>query len=92
MIAAAGYHDQWFKSSIAFCNTYYICRAGGHDECRTVTRSAYWRKKFPDMLATKQKWYCPICEAGYNTKFGVIVEMIVSRKAFPGVGQADPEE
>ena len=43
MMAVADYHDQWFKSSIAAFNTYYICRAGGHDVCRTVTKSAFWR-------------------------------------------------
>ena len=49
-------------------------------------------KEVPDTLATNQKWYCPRCEAGYKTKSRVIVDMIVSRRAFPGVGQADPEE
>ena len=59
--------------------------------CRTVTRSAYWKKKHEDPLAAKQKWYCPHCEAGYNTKFGVIVQIIVKRAAF-GMPEATEED
>ena len=68
MVAAPDYHDQWFKSSIAALNSYYICRAGGHDVCRTVTNRAYWGQKYPGMLATRQKLYCPGCEAGCENR------------------------
>ena len=55
---------------------------GDEHMCRTVTRSAFWKKKHDDPLATKQKWYCPHCEAGYRTKFGLIVELTVKRSSF----------
>ena len=39
--------------------------------------------KHANPLATKQKWYCPKCQAGYKTKWGgVIIEMVVNRKVF----------
>ena len=41
-----------------------ICRAGPpSDICRTVIRSDEWSRKFEDRLATKQRWYCPKCQA-----------------------------
>ena len=71
MCRAAGYHDQWFKSLVAAFNVYYICRSGGAGwPCRTVTLSNWWKKKHADPLATKQKWYCPHCEAGYTKRSG----------------------
>ena len=68
---------------MAAFNVYYICRAGHANwPCRTVTLSKWWKKKHEDPLATKQKWYCPKCQAGYKTKWGVIIEMVVNRKVF----------
>ena len=93
MIKAADYHDTWFRTEVAAFNVYYICRAG-HEEwpCRTVKLSNWWNTKHADPLATKQKWYCPACQAGYKTKWGgVIVEMVVNRVAFdiPPAGEDD---
>ena len=49
-------------------------------------------KKHSDPLATKQKWYCPSCQAGYKTKFGVIIEMVVNRKEFDYPEAEEDEE
>ena len=43
-------------------------------------------------LATKQKWYCPKCHAGYKTRWGVIIEMVVNRKAFNRPPAGEDEE
>ena len=59
--------------------------------CRTVIRSICWKTKHEDPLSVGQKWYCPPCEAGYKTKFGVIVVMIVKRAAF-GMPEAKEED
>ena len=83
MIKAADYHDTWFRTKVAAFNVYYICRSG-HAQwpCRAVTLSNWWKKKHENPLATGQKWYCPSCDAGYKTRWGVIIEMVVNRKEF----------
>ena len=56
---------------------YYICRwsAPGWEPCNTLITSKDWYRKHENPLATGQKWYCPICETKYKTKYGMLVEL-----------------
>ena len=82
MRRAADYSDQWFKHSTGAFNVYYICKAGHADwPCNTLILSDKWDRLHADPEAAKQRWYCPICNTRYRTKFGVLTEIIDLSKA-----------
>ena len=78
---AAQYSDEWVCNkdpkghvTSAF-RSFYICLAGGTDQCLTVIPSKKWSTKHDDPLAAKQRWYCICCGAMYKTRFGMVVEI-----------------
>ena len=40
-----------------------------------------WKRKWEDPLATKQVWYCTVCEAKYKTTNGVMVQFLHEGKS-----------
>jgi hypothetical protein len=83
MQLAADYSDQWFSSSGASFNCYYICTAGGGVwPCCTLIESMAWDRLHDDPAHTGQRWYCKKCRAKYKTKYGLLCEIIVDKKGF----------
>ena len=75
MCRAADYSDQWVPGFSA----YYLCLGGAGvagGKCGTVTASQHWDMFKPDPMATRRRWYCPVCNKKYTTTFGLIVEII----------------
>ena len=77
--------------SCAF-RVFYVCGrswGGGDSICPTMTVSSLWHRLHTDPMATKQRWYCPTCQAKYKTTNGVLVEVmhrgttVYSRAEFP---------
>ena len=85
---AADYSDSFFRAEKSEFNVYYVCLrkwdAAGTDRCNTATNSFVWDRLHDDPLASKQRWYCPVCGKRYTTTYGVIVELI-DRTATPAV-------
>ena len=78
MVMAADYADEWYNipGSQVHLRTYYICnRLWGYERCHTATLSASWKRRHDDPVATKQRWYCPVCESRYTPNNGVLAEM-----------------
>ena len=78
MVLAADYADEWYNvpGSQVHLRTYYVCnRLWGYERCHTATLSASWKRRHDDPIATKQRWYCPTCEARYTPNNGVLAEM-----------------
>ena len=81
MDLAADYTDEWFhvqgtKGPVAL-RVFYVCRRKcGYERCATLIASSQWYRKLEDPLANKQRWYCTVCEAGYKTASGTLVQMV----------------
>ena len=43
--------------------------------CGTVMPSKQWKRKFEDVGASKQRWYCVCCQTRFRTKYGMLVEV-----------------
>ena len=57
---------------------WYICMWNGNGQfpiCGAVTPSKVWRRKKPEIGATGQKYYCPLCGTRYKTTYGMLVEI-----------------
>ena len=86
----ADFSDQWFSTGKVAFNVYYICKAGGTGyECNTLILSQEW-DLFNPIGSTGQRYYCQCCTAGYKTKFGVCVEIIVKGKAMYCLAELPP--
>jgi hypothetical protein len=60
---------------------YFVCLAGGSQwRCMHAMTSKGWRTKHDASQGwvKGQRWYCPICSAGFKTAFGVLVEVHVN--------------
>jgi hypothetical protein len=77
--------DLWFVSTYqdevasvegASFRFYFVCDAGGDDnKCQTVITSKGWRRKHEvDGWVKGQRYYCR-CNAGYNQKWGCLVQL-----------------
>ncbi len=79
MAYAADYTDEWYRlpgNSGSF-RTFYLCgRKWGEERCHTLTVSSLWNRLHQDPIATKQRWYCPVCQAKYKTTNVVMVELM----------------
>ena len=89
---SADYTDEWFgiRGSQCAFRVFYVCgRKTSYGRCPTLIASSQWLRKNQDPLATKQKWYCKVCEATYKTTQGVMIQFMqngvssFSRAAFP---------
>ena len=81
---AAQYGDLWCEvldsknRRVAAFMTYYVCLAGhSWEPCGTVMGSKVWDRLHEDPLKPKQRWYCNCCHAGFKTKFGVVIEILL---------------
>ena len=82
---AADYSDKWFDSPGSTFNVYYVCKAGGAHECRTIIEAKAWhtwKNQMSGIREGKQRWYCKVCGTKYKTTWGVIVELILDRKKY----------
>ena len=50
--------------------------------CRTITLSAAWNRLKEELIAVRQRWYCPCCLARYSMKHGMMVELIMDDKVY----------
>ena len=82
MVRAADYADEWFhvqgaKGPVAL-RVFYVCRrkCGWEERCATLIVSSRWNRKHDDPLATRQRWYCTVCQAAYKTESGTLVQMV----------------
>ena len=79
MAYAADYTDEWYRlpGNRGSFRTFYLCgRKWGQERCHTLTVSSLWSRLHQDPIATKQRWYCPVCMAKYKTSNGVMVELM----------------
>ena len=76
MRRAADYRGERFASEASQFPCYYICRAGGSEwPCCAVTLSTEWDQLHADPLASKQRCYCPECNAKCKTTCGMLAEL-----------------
>ena len=76
------YPDGTLKTA---CRAFYICLCSHGSatwECKTLTLNKSWLRKSDEPWAKKQRWYCPCCDAAYNTTWGQLVEMTTRRGLF----------
>ena len=74
MINVAQYYDEWVHSKSGCLRAWYVCMAG-MPKCGTVMPSKGWTRRYANIGASKQRWYCVCCGARYKTKFGMLVEI-----------------
>ena len=58
--------------------------------CGTLTISAGWKRMIQDPLATKQRWYCPLCGAKYRVKFGTYCEWQIGETTYSCLASYPP--
>ena len=49
---------------------------GANYNCCTLILAKDWTRLFDEPWATKQRWYCRSCGAGYKTKYGMMLEIL----------------
>jgi len=79
MAYAADYTDEWYRlpGNSGNFRTFYLCgRKWGEERCHTLTVSSLWNRLHQDPVASKQRWYCPVCQAKYKVTNGVMVELM----------------
>ena len=78
MFAVAQCSDEWVQTASGALRAWYICLQdckGTQPPCGTLIPSKTWKRRYEDMSASKQKWYCVCCETRYRTKYGMLVEV-----------------
>ena len=87
MMRAADYSDE---SDLVF-TVYYLCMAGGRGHpCRTAILSKRWETLRVNPPAVKQRWYCKICNAIYNTRFSMLLQISMQGVAYYCYAQMPP--
>ena len=69
-IVVCTYADEWLTWAGYRFRSYYVCG------CGCVCSSKMWTRKFPELAATKQRWYCVACSKRYKTTFGTLLELL----------------
>ena len=46
------------------------------ERCATLIVSSRWLREHDDPLATRQRWFCTVCQAAYKTEHGTLVQMV----------------
>lgn len=71
----------WFATEGRSFRPLHPPRGGGRTERGTLAHGDLWARLHPDMPATKQRWYCPLCGSRHCTRFGVMSEFAFWGKA-----------
>ena len=78
MMNVAQYHDEWVNTKSGALRAWYVCLQDwgeSYPPCGTVMPSKQWKRKFEEVGATKQKWYCVCCTTRFRTAYGMLVEV-----------------
>ena len=78
MFNVAQYSDEWVNTKTGSLRAWYVCLqdwGGTWGVCGTVMPSKQWKRKFEDVGASKQRWYCVCCQTRFRTSYGMLVEV-----------------
>ena len=78
MVNVAQYSDEWVNTKNGSLRAWYVCLQDWGENypcCGTVMPAKQWSKRYTDIAATHQRWYCVICDTRYWTKYGMLVEV-----------------
>ena len=78
MMNVAQYHDEWVETESGAIRAWYVCLQDWgetYPPCGTVMPSKQWKRKFEEVGASKQKWYCVCCTTRFRTSYGMLVEV-----------------